>query len=127
MVEARPGMNVQTDQADRARDELGPGWWKSVTELGVQTGSVTGPNVQARDDFHARRSGRPGPARDDRGLQILSRSRDEKYWGLNFGSLHTPVWGRLPTKGNKPEEVITPDPSLNWKHQNKKRTDGSLI
>jgi hypothetical protein len=32
------------------------------------------------------------------GLQILSRSRDEKYWGLNFGSLHTPVWGRLSTK-----------------------------
>jgi hypothetical protein len=66
--------------------------------------------------------------------RALSRSRDEKYWGLNFGSLHTPVWGRLSTKGNRPEEVITPVPwahkitgtggslisSLNWKHRNKK-------
>jgi hypothetical protein len=71
------------------------------------------------------RSGRP--ARDDRGLQILSRSRDEKYWGLNFGSLHTLVWGRISMKGNRPLGSLqefhkitgTGDsliPSLNWKH-----------
>jgi hypothetical protein len=81
--------------------------------------SLTGPDVQA------------DRARDDRGLEILSRSRDEKYWGLNFGSLHTPVWGRLSTKGNRPLGSLqefhkitgTGDfliPSLNWKHQNKK-------
>jgi hypothetical protein len=96
----------------------GPGWF-----------SLTGPDVQA------------DRARDDRDLQILSRSWDEKYWGLNFGSLHTPVWGWLSTKGNKPKEVIRPVPwahyrnfikwsepgdslipSLNWKHQNIKES-----
>jgi hypothetical protein len=94
------------------------------------------PNVQA------------DRARDDRGLQILSRSRYEKYWGLNFGSLHTPVWGRLSTKGNRPEEVITPntgslgslqefhkitrtrgfsDSEFELETPEQKRTDGSLI
>jgi hypothetical protein len=46
-------------------------------------------------------------------FQILSKSRDEKYWVLNFGSLHTLVWGRLSGKGNRPEEVITP---ILWAH-----------
>jgi hypothetical protein len=96
----------------------------------------TGPGMSSARDgifihwFHARHLGQPGPgwawpemiftpgvqadrARDDRGLQILSRSRCEKYWGLNFGSFHTPMWGRLSTKGNRPEEVITPVP---WAH-----------
>ncbi len=71
------GPDVQTD---RARDDF-----HARPEMNVcnqadygRLGSVTGPGVQA------------DRARDDRGLQILSRSRDEKYWGLNFGSLHTP-------------------------------------
>jgi hypothetical protein len=65
-------------QADRARDELGPGW-DLYTLISRPAFRSTGP--------------KPGmsSARDDRGLQILSRSRDEKYWGLNFGSLHTRV------------------------------------
>jgi hypothetical protein len=31
----------------------------------------------------------------------------------SIGVLHTPVWGRLSTKGNRPKEVITPVP---WAH-----------
>jgi hypothetical protein len=61
-------------QADRARDELGPGWdlYTLISRLAFRsTGSGPGliftPDVQA--DW----------ARDDRGLQILSRSRYEKY------------------------------------------------
>jgi hypothetical protein len=134
MVEAGLGMNVQTYwatpltgpvvQADRSWDELGLGW-DLYTLISRPAFRSTGPGPSmsaARDDFHAWRSGQPGlgwsadRAWDDQGLQILLRSRYEKYWGLNFGSHHTPVWGRLSTKGNRPEEVIKPVPWAHYKN-----------
>ncbi len=119
------GSDVQVDRHGRSGRLSSVTSWHVVplvrTSTGLRWFSLMGSGVQA------------DRAWDDWRFQILLRFRDEKYWGLNFGSLHTPVWGQLSTKGNRPlgslqefhkitgigDSLI---PSLNWKHQNKKKS-----
>jgi hypothetical protein len=88
-------------------------------------GSVTGPSVQADqawDDFHARLVTGPDVQTNWPGKEWRSRSQISRMRSRSPNSIevprwkvlgHTPVWGRLSTKGNRPEKVITPVP---WAH-----------
>jgi hypothetical protein len=50
-------------QADRVRDEIGPGWdlYTLISQTAFRSTRLGLGMSSTRDDFHARRSGRPGP------------------------------------------------------------------